>query len=180
MKSLWLTYFLLLSTFVNAQNITALKQVSGSDSISNGTCIIYGSFIQRLGFTSGGYPQDIRIENTETKEVFSFRVKPTFKSAKENTFCFSIKPGTYTILNYWFTQSKWYGGKMFTEPVINNENRPYTFTVNKPLNYLGTWHFKTKNVSFSADKTVLDAKLKSDYNHINFETADTVLPVVLK
>lgn len=40
--------------------------------------IIYGNFIQRLGFTSGGFPQDIRLENVDTKEIYRFRVKPTF------------------------------------------------------------------------------------------------------
>jgi hypothetical protein len=179
MKTFLLTSFILLSTLVSAQKITALKQVSGTDSVSSGNCIIYGNFIQRLGFTSGGYPQDIRIENADTKEVFSFRVKPTFKSAKENTFCFFIKPGTYNIINYWYTESKWYGGKMFTEPVIDQENRLFKFTIKEPLNYLGSWHFKTKEASFSDDKLALDEKVKGEYKLLDFANASKVIPSAL-
>lgn len=35
-----------------------------------------------------------------------------------NSFCDHIKPGKYYILNYWWTQSKWYGGKMYAEPIF--------------------------------------------------------------
>ena len=180
MKSLLLSCLIFTSLIVNAQKIHALQEVSHSDSALANHVIIYGNFIQRLGFTSGGYPQDIRIENVETKEVFSFRVKPTFKSAKENTFCIFIKPGTYTILNYWYTESKWYGGKIFTEPVIDSENRPFSISVMAPVNYVGSWHFKTQEVEFTNDKAELDAKLRMQFNHINFEAANTVLPLALQ
>src|SRR5690606_3374808 len=154
-------------------NFTTLEEVSSGDTINNGKGIIYGNFIQRLGFSSGGFPQDIRLINLDTKEVLTFRVKPTFKSSKENTFVYYIKPGNYAILNYWWTQSKWYGGKMFTEPIFKNidatdnfENKissgqinidnleQFTFSISEnSLNYLGTWHFDKGLVSFSNDKT---------------------------
>src|SRR5690606_6049788 len=146
-----------LTMFAKGQNFTTLEEVSSGDTINNGKGIIYGNFIQRLGFSSGGFPQDIRLINLDTKEVLTFRVKPTFKSSKENTFVYYIKPGNYAILNYWWTQSKWYGGKMFTEPIFKNidatdnfENKissgqinidnldQFTFSISEnSLNYLG-------------------------------------------
>ena len=156
----------------------------------------YGNFIQRLGFSSGGFPQDIRLINTETKEIFTFRVKPTYKSAKENTFCYILKPGKYAIYNYWWTQSKWYGGKTFTEPIfknIDNTNNlqakinsgeikdkdllQYTFTVGEnSINYLGTWHFDKGLVSFTDDKQNFDIKIAGRFKKLDLSKAETVLP----
>ena len=78
--------FIFLTMFAKGQNFTSLDEVSGGDTIKNGKAIIYGNFIQRLGFSSGGFPQDIRLINLDTKEVQTFRVKPIFNSSKENTF----------------------------------------------------------------------------------------------
>ena len=119
-KILLLLISIFLSFSVYSQSIKSLNSVSTNETISGDNAIIYGTFIQRLGFSSGGFPQDIRIMNVETKEVFSFRVKPTFKSAKENDFIYFLAPGKYIILNYWWTQSKWYGGTMFTEPIYKD------------------------------------------------------------
>jgi hypothetical protein len=173
-----------------------LAELGNNESIPSGYAVIYGNFIQRLGFSSGGFPQDIRLINIETKEVLAFRVKPTFKSAKENTFCYVIKPGTYAILNYWWTQSKWYGGKMYTEPIFkgidatdNLEQKlnsgqikqeelvQFKFTiVENSLNYLGTWHFDKGLVSFTDDKIPFDSTLKDVYNKLDFSTAKIMLP----
>jgi hypothetical protein len=113
------TVILFLTAIIGyAQNIIKLDELGSRDTIPKGKAVFYGKFIQRLGFSSGGFPQDIRLINLDTKEIFAFRVKPTFKSAKENNFCCVIKAGNYAILNYWWTQSKWYGGKIFTEPIF--------------------------------------------------------------
>src|SRR5690606_38236866 len=104
---LLLVISIFLSFSAYSQNIKSLNSVNVNETISGDNAIIYGTFIQRLGFSSGGFPQDIRIMNVETKEVSSFRVKPTFKSAKQNDFIYFIAPGKYIILNYWWTQSKW-------------------------------------------------------------------------
>lgn len=185
-----------LTMFAKGQNFTTLDEVSSGDTINNGKGIIYGNFIQRLGFSSGGFPQDIRLINLDTKEVLTFRVKPTFKSSKENTFVYYIKPGNYAILNYWWTQSKWYGGKIFTEPIyknidatdnfekkissgqINIDNlEQFTFSISEnSLNYLGTWHFDKGLVSFSNDKTEFDNLLKGKYKKLDFLTSMTVIP----
>ncbi|SKB96112.1 hypothetical protein SAMN05660841_03313 [Sphingobacterium nematocida] len=85
MKHITLILLLFASTLTNAQTIKHLSDVGSKDAVANGQAIIYGNFIQRLGFASGGFAQDIRLINIDTKEVFAFRVKPTFKSSKENT-----------------------------------------------------------------------------------------------
>lgn len=95
-----------LTMILHAQNFKALNRVNQRASLQEGKSIIYGNFVQRLGFSSGGFPQEIRLINRDTKEVVSFRVKSTFKSAKENTFIYFIEPGNYAILNYCWTQSK--------------------------------------------------------------------------
>lgn len=192
MKYLATTILILMTMFAKSQNFKTLEEVSSGDMITNGQAIIYGNFIQRLGFSSGGFPQDIRIINVDTKEVLTFRVKATFKSAKENTFVYFIKPGNYAILNYWWTQSKWYGGKMYTEPIFKgidasdnfeqgqikpNELIQFSFVVaENSLNYLGTWHFDKGLVSFSDDKIQFDNILNSKYKKLDFSTAKTILP----
>ncbi len=190
-------YLTLLLTFlivssIQAQRIQTLEEFGEKEVIPAGYAVVYGNFIQRLGFSSGGFPQDIRLLNLETKEILAFRVKPTFKSAKENTFIYIIKPGTYAILNYWWTQSKWYGGKMFTEPIFKGidatnetvlkqktreELKPFVFSLSEnTLNYLGTWHFNTGLVSFTDDKSGLDADIKDSYPKLDFTAASTILP----
>ena len=182
--------------FVKGQYFKTLDETSSRDTIPIGLAIIYGNFIQRLGFSSGGFPQDIRLINLNTKEILAFRVKPMLKSAKENTFLYFIKPGNYAILNYWWTQSKWYGGEMFTEPIYKgidatddldrkiksgqlkqNELVQFSFIITEnSLNYLGTWHFNKGLVSFSDDKMQFDNIVKSKYKKLDFSTAKIVLP----
>jgi hypothetical protein len=182
--------------FNYAQNIIALDDLGSNDTIPKGKAVFYGKFIQRLGFSSGGFPQDIRLVNLDTKEVFSFTVKPTFKSAKENNFCYVIKAGNYAILHYCWTQSKWYGGKIFIEPIFkgidatdNLEKKinagqmkqddlvPFIFSLSEnSLNYLGTWHFDKGLVKFSDDKQNFDNQIRGKYKKLNFSGAKTNLP----
>ena len=196
MKYLAAVVLIFLTIFAKGQNFKTLGEVGSRDTIPTGHAIIYGNFIQRLGFSSGGFPQDIRIINLDTKEVLTFRVKPSLKSAKENTFIYFIKPGNYAIQNYWWTQSKWYGGMMFTEPIFkgidatdNFEKKiksgqinqkelvQFTFAITKhSLNYLGTWHFDKEIVSFSDEKMQFDNLVKSKFKKLDFSAAITVLP----
>lgn len=182
--------------FANGQETTELKEVKKNDKMTSGQAIIYGSFIQRLSTNSIGFPQDIRIVNITTTEVFSFRVKPTFKMTKENTFCYFLEPGTYMILDYWWTDSKWYGGNGMIEPVYKgidatdslrekiDSNRisqrdlkRFVFTIeSNTLNYVGTWHFDTGMVYFTNDKAQLDEKLKNKYKKLDFNKAETIIP----
>ncbi len=179
---------------VNGQDFIQLNKVNNNDNIIEGQSIIYGNFIQRLGFSSDGFPQDIRIQNIETNEICRFRVKPTFTSKRENIFAFHIKPDTYKIIVYWWTQSKWYGGEIFTEPIYKNINttqnfkiklekgeirkedlKQFEFTISEnTLNYLGTWHFNTGTVSFSNEKNKIDEMIK--FTKINLDNALIILP----
>jgi hypothetical protein len=196
MKSLITTFLILTTIFSKGQTVNKLEELGNNESIPTGKAVFYGNFIQRLGFSSGGFPQDIRLINIETNELLTFRVKATFKSSKENTFCFIIKPGKYAILNYFWVQSKWYGGKMFTEPIFKGidatdkfeeklnsgqikqkDLAQFIFALEEnSLNYLGTWHFDTGKVSFTNDKEQFDTKLKDKFKKIDITKAKIVLP----
>lgn len=185
-----------ISLQIFAQKIIPLEPVKGNETIISGESIIYGNFIQRLGFSSGGFPQDIRIVNIETNEIYAFRVKPTYKSAKENIFCSHIKPGKYYIQNYWWTQSKWYGGKIYTEPIykgidatdkfnekinsgelVTEKLERFEFEIlSNTINYLGTWHFDKGFVSFTNDKVTLDPLTTSEFVNLDFKKAEINLP----
>ena len=101
MRKIFTLLLIFIPLQIFSQKIISLEPVKGKETIKSGESIIYGNFIQRLGFSSGGFPQDIRIVNIESNEIYAFRVKPAYKSAKENTFCSHIKPGKYYLLNYW-------------------------------------------------------------------------------
>ncbi|WP_316795945.1 hypothetical protein [Pedobacter agri] len=196
MKKIITLFFVFISGYCNAQLYKKLIEVKSKDSVNSGEAIIYGNFVQRLAFLSGGFPQEIRIANSETGEIYSFNVKPAFKSAKENTFIYYIKPGKYIILHYWWTQSKWYGGKFYTEPIFygldsrdslatkvkagiikENDLRRFMFTVEeRSINYLGTWHFDKGIVSFTDDKKNLDERISTKYPFINISKAKIIIP----
>lgn len=197
MKYLLIVFFGITFLSANSQELIPLEKVENNDILIENQAIIYGSFIQRLGFSSGGFPQDIRIQNIENQEFYKFRVKPTYKSKKENPFIFHIPSGTYRILVYWWTKSKWYGGEMFNEPIYkgidlslkkNKKKREtgeikdieleyFEFTIKEnTINYLGTWHFNTGLVSFSNEKLQFDKEIADEYENINFENAIISIP----
>lgn len=197
MRNLLIAILLLISFCAAGQSGRRLDKLGDNDAIPAGQAAFYGDFIQRLKkFKSGGYPQDIRIINIETNEVFIFRVKSTFKTSKENPFCYLIEPGTYAILNYWWTESKWYGGKSYMEPIYkgedsileterkikNKEQRPdelvlFKFTVApNTLNYAGTWHFEQSPVYFTDDKEQADDRMKDKYKKLDFSSSHMAIP----
>lgn len=198
MKYLFICAFLFTSLFTYGQKvrITPLEDADVGSVLKENQAIIYGSFIQRLTFWQTGYEQTIRIRNLETNELFSFEVKPRFRSRKENSFCVFIKPGTYEVVNFYYSKAKWYG----TEDNIRAVFRGIDFEVNvknkvdsglikredlhrivfkienNTLTYLGQWHFESGAPSFSDEKATLDKKIKEDYVFLEFEKAVTVLP----
>ncbi|WPU99389.1 hypothetical protein SNE26_25580 [Mucilaginibacter sp. cycad4] len=198
MKRIFTCIFILTGLFAYGQKIkvTQLEYVDAGTILKENQAIIYGSFIQRLTFWQNGYQQTIRIRNLETNELFSFEVKPNLRTRKENPFCFFIKPGTYEIVNFYYSKGKWYGVEYNTRPVfrgldfeINVKNKVdsglikwedlhrIVFKVdNSKLTYLGQWHFESGPPSFSDNKTTLDKKLKEDYYFLEFEKAAIVLP----
>ena len=91
MKHLLIVLLLIISFGVTAQPARRLEKPAADGPIPVGQAVFYGEFVQRLKkFKSGGYPQDIRLINIETNEVLVFRVKSTFKTSKENLFCYLI------------------------------------------------------------------------------------------
>lgn len=102
------------------QKPVPLDPVFDNESVQPGKAVIYGRFIQRLGFSSGGFAQDIFLRERASGKIYSMRVKGTFKSKKENTFCFHLPAGEYELLTYFWTQSKWYGGVAHMEPISRN------------------------------------------------------------
>lgn len=182
---------------VHGQTFESLQKAKSSKELNDSTSIIYGLFIQRLGFTSGGFPQEIRLQNILTQKMYTFNVKATMKSGKENSFCYYVKPGMYKVLSYYWTKSKWYGGEVHEEPIfkgVDTTTKAYNNAVKKGtldtcqlqsyhieirpkgIYYLGTWHFDAGLVSFSDDKASLDDKLKNKFSNIDFENAITKLP----
>ncbi|WP_312336652.1 hypothetical protein [Sphingobacterium sp.] len=67
MKRIITIILVFLSIRIHAQDLKHLDDVASNDGIPRGKAIIYVNFIQRLGFSSGGFPQDIRLINTEIK-----------------------------------------------------------------------------------------------------------------
>ncbi|MFT5386664.1 MAG: hypothetical protein ACI81W_004077 [Saprospiraceae bacterium] len=143
--------------------------------------IIYGNFIQRLGFSSGGFPQDIRLQNVETNQILTLRVKPTFQSKKENIMCFKIPKGEYIIHSYWWTKSKWYGGKVHDEPIYKVSNsKPierFRFLIKEDkIYYIGTWDFDKSIVTFKNEKDNFDKLFKSKYKKLKVKNSEIVIP----
>ncbi len=61
MKSFFTSIFLILSILANAQKATSLSEYYGSRAIKEGQAAIYGNFVQRLDFSSGGLLQEVMI-----------------------------------------------------------------------------------------------------------------------
>jgi TonB family protein len=165
--------------------IIPLQKPSRNDVTDSTYAIIYGNFIQRLGLSSGGFPQYVHLYNTDTEERFSMLVKPTFKSARENTFCYRIKPGNYILLNYYWTQSKWYGGDSYVENIVKSERKDipkrlingFGFTVPPASTvYVGSWNFSKTSVYFTDDKLNIDEKIKNKHKKIDFKLVNTSIP----
>ncbi|MES2829767.1 MAG: hypothetical protein V4687_16535 [Bacteroidota bacterium] len=177
LKALITCTLLLAGVLCYGQQTTRLNEVGAKDTVAAGQSIMYGNFIQRLGFKSGGYVQEMYIVNSITKEVLIFRVKPMFKSAKENTFAYHIKPGTYTVFMYQYVESTWYGAKIFKEPVTKTDGSSYTFNI--PANSLvnvGTWNFNKNPGTFSPANADFNAKLQAVFSKLDFASSVLVTP----
>jgi hypothetical protein len=150
--------------------------------------IVYGSCVQRLGFSSGGFGQYVRLYNLSTGKAVRIEVKPAFKSAKQNTFCVALPPGRYALHLYEYTESKWYGGEMHVEnlrkaPVAAADvpavaATRYVFTVvPRQLQYLGTWHLDQANQPrFTNDKATTDEHLHGTFKKLPFDGARVAVP----
>lgn len=169
-----------------------LLEASEDATIRPGEAIIYGGFIQRIGFSSGGYSQYLQLINTDTKKYYSLLVKPETRTRKTNIFVAHIPAGNYAILNYQWTRSTWYGHSETTEPVYKGVDSrreqktkaayatpPGYFVfkvVPNTINYVGTWHFDTGIVSFSNEKAQADSVVSKTFTRLNFPAANITLP----
>lgn len=157
----------------------ALKSLSNRGTVPVGMAVIYGNFVQRLGFSSGGLSQDIYLLNLLTEQVVTLRVKKPLKSSKENIFCYLIEPGEYAIIQYQWSQSKWYGTQTHVEPIWKNQDESERFVVSIPrgtLYYIGTWYFDTEAVYFTDDQQSLDTLINDKYRKLDMKTVVKSLP----
>ncbi|NRF37550.1 hypothetical protein [Pedobacter foliorum] len=156
--------------FAKAQKTIRLDDVDQKDTINTERAVIYGTFVQRLNaMTSGGLNQEIYLRDTATQELYVFRAKPLFKSAKQHNFIFFIKPGTYAIVEYMYQKSTWYGFKQFEQQIRKPEGSLYLFTLAPgSINELGTWHFEKEKVSFENTAEAVNEKLKQTYQKLDF------------
>jgi hypothetical protein len=149
--------------------------------------IVYGSCIQRLGFSSGGLGQYVRLVNLSTGKALRLEVKPLLRSRKENPFCYTLPPGRYALYKYEFTEGKWYGAEVHEEslgkprvahPDSSLKATRYQFTVQPgKVHYLGTWNFEQENApAFVNDKATLDAQLAPVFKYLNFTEAVIAVP----
>lgn len=177
----------LISLSTHAPKAANLRKVETFDVKKPHQSIIYGYFIQRLGFSSGGFPQYITVQNTDSQVVYRFRVKDTFKSAKKSIFCYYILPGDYVILAYEWAQSKWYGGKLFTEPVYKNDVTGTTMQASPEMlfkfrvepgviTYVGTWNFGEPKAVFTDDNEISSAAAQKNYKKMDFSNAQLSIP----
>ncbi len=147
--------------------------------------IIYGSCIQRLGFSSGGFGQYVRLENLSTGKGVSFEVKPPMRTRPQNAFCYVLLPGRYALHTYFFTVSKWYGGEQHQEELrkanlVGQALRAtrYVFTVAPgQVYYVGSWDLHQENQPvFRNEKAALDAQLAPIFTHLDFSQSAVALP----
>lgn len=149
--------------------------------------VIYGTCRQRLGFTSGGFGQFVRLVNLTTRQVFVVSVKPAFKSQRENSFCYALPPGRYALSQYEYTSSKWYGGEMHAErlhklpavgaPASLKATR-FVFTVQPGVaHYVGVWDLANEGQpSFYNEKAAMDARLRPGLRMPDLQQAVLAVP----
>ncbi|WP_180754323.1 hypothetical protein [Hymenobacter sp. DG01] len=147
--------------------------------------VVYGSCVQRLGGTrSGGLGQYIRLVNLDTGKYFRLSIKPILRSRRENTFCYALPPGRYALINYEFSDSKWYGAELHVESVRKHRNSQvlantrYVFEVRpSQLHYVGTWDLSQEfDPRFLDEKFTIDLDFTKAYPFLPVESAQTILP----
>jgi hypothetical protein len=111
-------------------------------------------------------------------------------------FCAELPIGKYEIRSYNYVRSKWYGGRIYEEPIYKNFDASdslnycslkdsatshslerFTFVIsNVAPYYIGLWDFNTGLVKFSSDKEFADEKLKRLVHISDGSKAISILP----
>jgi TonB family protein len=146
--------------------------------------VVYGECLQRLGFSSGGFAQYVRLVNLDTHKAVRINVKPAFKSRQANSFCYALPPGRYALHSYEYTDSKWYGGVMHAESLRKSAalDAPltaarYVFTVLPgQLHYVGTWDFSQPQPVFLNQKAAFDTQLNKEIDAARLDAATVAVP----
>ncbi|TYZ07571.1 energy transducer TonB [Hymenobacter lutimineralis] len=142
--------------------------------IPAGKGVIYGHCLQRLGFSSGGLPQYVRLLNLTTGKFYRISVKPIVRTRPENEFCVALPPGRYVL--QWYEYS--YGTEALRKAARGAlTDRRYSFTLQPgQLQYVGKWDFAQPNAPrFLSEKAVLDARLGTEDQKL-YQEAFTTIP----
>jgi hypothetical protein len=137
--------------------------------------VIYGRCIQRLGFSSGGMGQYVRLINLDTRKAVRILVKPLMRSRKENEFCVALPPGRYALYDYEYSYGVEGLRKGAAGPLTATR---YTFVVQPgQLHYVGTWDFsQPQQPRFTAEKAALSELTSEDYPKLPLANAVLTLP----
>ncbi|MBC6698012.1 energy transducer TonB [Hymenobacter puniceus] len=136
--------------------------------------VLYGNCIQRLGFSSGGLPQYVRVLNLTSGKFYRILVKPAMRSRSENSFCVALPPGRYAL--QWYEYS--YGLDALRKPGQGQlTDTRYYFTLQPgQMHYVGKWDFSQQDAPrFLNEKAQLDAQFPPD-NKALYEGARISLP----
>lgn len=194
MEYLRLILFFSLYASCTAQTFEILVPQEKWDTIPRGKAVIYGNFIQGLGFKSGGASQNIHFHNTTVQKFYSMEVKGKFTSKAENPFIYVLPPGEYEIVSYNYSVSEPFGVNTYTnytypDPETTTKVLPpdtaefksldlprLFFKIdNRTLNYVGSWDFRSLQITFLNEKEKLDQKF-GKYRKLDFNTAKISLP----
>ncbi|UOQ74685.1 energy transducer TonB [Hymenobacter cellulosilyticus] len=138
--------------------------------------VIYGSFVQRLGFSSGGLAQYVRLHNLTTHKVVRILVKPVMRSRQENEFCVALPPGRYALYSYEYSYGVEQIRKPRNGPTLSDTR--FIFEVRPgQLHYVGTWNMRQPlQPEFKPDKATLDQRLQPDNPGLPLPQAIVALP----
>ncbi|MBT2557913.1 energy transducer TonB [Hymenobacter sp. ISL-91] len=136
--------------------------------------VLYGNCIQRLGFSSGGLPQYVRILNLTTGKFYRILVKPAMRSRSENEFCVALPPGRYALQWYEYSYGLEALRKAGPGPLMATR---YVFTLEPgQMHYVGKWDFSQPNAPrFRNEKAQLDAHFSAETKSL-YEAARISLP----
>jgi TonB family protein len=148
--------------------------------------VLYGSCLQRMGASSSGIGQYVRLVNLSTGQVFRINVKPIMRSRRENPFCYALPAGRYALSQYEFNSSTTWlvltterlCKPLSAAPASVVASTRFLFTIEPgKVHYVGTWNFANENEPlFSNEKALLDPVMLADYPQAELASAKVAIP----